>query len=89
MPLAARPVLVFYKPYDHAGKDQLEDKAHGNADGELGVLGRVTEGVHTGQGADAAADGGRSNKRGFRDAPLLFLSFLLVNEHKQEGGRID
>ena len=62
----------------------LGRKDGGNAQGEFCVLGLVAEQVHSGQGADAAAQEGRADQGLFRDAPAVISGFMLVHKHKYE-----
>ena len=70
-------------------KNDLQGQNHGQADIEFGMLGFMAEEVHTGDGADAAADDCHTHEGGFRDAPEISLGFVLVHQHKQETRRID
>lgn len=60
-----------------------------NPQREGGVTGFVAEQAHTEKAAQTAAQQGGDKQHPFRDAPLFFSGFLLVDTHKQEGGRID
>ena len=70
-------------------KNDLQCQNYRQADIEFGVLCFVAEEVHTGDGADASADGGNAHEGGFGDAPEISLGFVLVHKHKQESYGID
>jgi hypothetical protein len=92
-------LFVRIKADNHIG--YLEEPNHGDsqtnlqnqdgrdADGEFLMEGFMAEGVHAHQRADAAAYGRDAHEGGLRDAPFLFLGFLLIDEHKQEAHCID
>ena len=67
----------------------LRDQNGGDTKGELDVLGLMAAVVHTGQCADAAADGCNTHQGRFRNPPCVALGFDLVHKHKQEACRID
>ena len=81
--------MVIHVINDPGSQNQLDNQDHRQADVELGVPGLVPEGVHAAQGTDTAANQGHGHQGGFRDAPKVFLGFLLVNQHKQKTCRID
>ncbi len=45
--------------------------------------------MHTDDRTDAAADDGKHEKRGFRDAPGAFPGFELIDSHNGETYKID
>lgn len=83
---ASRRMLFHQKPYRQR---DLSNEDGWNAQGEFQMHCLVPEGVHSGQSADAPAQGSGHHQGGFRDAPEIFLRFPLVREHKEEGSRID
>ena len=60
-----------------------------DAEGELEVLGLVTEEIHAQEGADAAADDGQPDEGIFRDAPLSSLGLPFVDTVNEEGQDVD
>ena len=67
----------------------MDNENGGDSEGELAVLGLVTEEVHTQEGTDAAAGNGQPNEGVFRDAPLPSPGLPFVDAVEQEGQDVD
>lgn len=67
----------------------MQTQDDGNAKRKFDMLGFMAEGVHTQKRANTATDESDANKGLFRNSPLLFDGFFLINEHKQEANGID
>lgn len=83
-------IFLFYVSYAEKVSDQtLRNQNKRNAQREFWVFGFMADGVHPHKAADAATDNGHQYKRGFRNAPKIFLGFVLINKHKYKANCID
>ena len=71
------------------GDHNLCSQNQGHTHDKLDVLGLVTEGIHTQDTSNAAADGSHKKQRSFRNTPKVFLGFDFIHKHKQEANGID
>lgn len=67
----------------------MQTQDDGNTNREFDMLGFMAEGVHTKKRANTATDESDAQKGFFRNSPLFFDGFFLVNVHKQETNGID
>ena len=66
---------------------QKQDSRH--SDYKIPVLRFVTEELHTGDGADAAAQKSREKQGFLRNPPFVTAGFFLVDAHQGEGKEVD
>lgn len=66
----------------------LYQQDNGYSVAELLVLGLVAEHLHGQQGTDAAAKGGKEQKRYFAHTPMIVACFVLVDAVGDEGQQV-
>lgn len=66
----------------------MQEEEKGDADAELPVEGFVVESFHAEPGAEAAADGGEAEERGFGYAPCVAARAVLVRAVGDKGDEV-
>ena len=62
----------------------LRHENRGHTDDEVPVSGLVMEQIHSGNGADTAADYGREKECAFRNTPMMADSALFIRIHQDK-----
>lgn len=94
-----RSIWLFYRRLENhkfnRGRQQrhhnqnLHEQDGGHSVEKIPVPRLVAEQVHTDDRADAAADDGEHEKRGFRDAPCALSRFEFIDAHHREAYEVD